>query len=232
MPALNCIARLRSDVPDEGQAGVLPFLALRANLLEGRWERRGLLRGRPSRPLTAQRPAAGRQRPTPSSSSWCRTRPPGWRCVQRALQLLLQEDGQLQAVADAMQQLLRQRLGSADAFMALPAHAHGCQLARGAQTQSAEPLQGQQALLTWVGAARRTVLWRLRTWLWGCWPRKSSRGLSRCAALCLAACAMPHLPRAWLSTRWCCRRLSRPCSRSSPSPGIQAASTSRWACVL
>ena len=33
MPALNCIARLRSDVPDVGgNMGMLPLLALRANL--------------------------------------------------------------------------------------------------------------------------------------------------------------------------------------------------------
>ena len=37
LPALNCIARLRSDVPDEGHAGVLCLLAFRANLQLDRW---------------------------------------------------------------------------------------------------------------------------------------------------------------------------------------------------
>ena len=117
MPALNCIARLRSDVPDEGQAGVVPFLALKANLLEDRC------------PAVHQHASPAVLQLT-YFRRWLQGVRGSWRacaagrglrrslemCAE-ALQLLLQKGSQLRAVWEAMQKLLRQRLGGADAFM-------------------------------------------------------------------------------------------------------------------
>ena len=118
LPALNCIARLRSDVPDDGQAGVLPFLALKANLLEGRCGWLGCLQAPMLR--LQRRPRRAGCRMTEAHGELAQlVQDPASRlemCAE-ALQLLLQREGQLQAVWEAMQQLLRQRIGSSDAFL-------------------------------------------------------------------------------------------------------------------